>query len=272
MERHCMSITQYGRLPLHTPKGKIYFFGDVHNCADALMEVLDQIEPLITPDDHIVFCGDLVDRGPQAALTIKVLSDLAKKYTDQIFFVRGNHDWMLEDFLKTGSGQWLTYLTTTLNNYKAEWKLKSTFPAPIAEALLANGYKEITSRTIPYYETEHVIATHAPFDKIICMMNGIVDYRADYADRANEPNFHYFLDRLGDDIMWTFTDESTTIEWIDKFRVCGHQPPPANLKHPRIFKDRAFIDTGCGKGSRPLTCLVYPGKKYYQSKVVQLKL
>jgi 3',5'-cyclic AMP phosphodiesterase CpdA len=267
-----MSVTQYGRLPLHEPKGKIYLFGDVHNEADKLMDVLDQIIPLITPDDHIVFLGDLVDRGPQAALTVEALVDFTRKYPDQTYFVRGNHDWMLEDYLKTGSGQWRTYLDTTLNNYKAVWGLKSIFPECIAEALLAKGYKEITSRTIPYYETAEVIGTHAPFDKIISMMSDITDYQADYADRANDPKFKHFMDRLGDDIMWTFTDENTEIPWIDKFRVCGHQPGPGKQTHPRIFKDRAFIDTGCGKGNRPLTCLVYPGKKFYQSKIVTLKL
>lgn len=261
-----MSTTQYGRLPLHTPKGKVYLFGDVHNEADKLMDVLDQIIPLITPDDHIVFLGDLVDRGSQAGLTIETLADFAKKYPDQTFFVRGNHDWMLEDYLKTGSTHWLTYLQTTLSGYKAHWGLQSTLPEPIAQALLDHGYREITSRTIPYYETAEIIGTHAPFDKVICMMADIVDYQKDYADRASDPNFTYFFERLRDDIMWTFTDEESTISWIDKFRVCGHQPGPGKMTHPRIFKDRAFIDTGCGKGNRPLTCLVYPGKKYYQSK------
>jgi hypothetical protein len=67
-----------------------------------------------------------------------------------------------------------------------------------------------------------------------------------------------------DDIKWQFTSEELTIPWVDKFRICGHQP--GSFSHPRIFKDRAFIDTGCGKGPRPLTCMVYPGKNYWQAK------
>src|ERR1035437_5025149 len=98
-----MSSIQYGSKPLHVPLGKIYLFGDVHNCADKLTSVLSQIEPLITPDDHIVFLGDLVDRGEQAALTIEILVNLVRKYPDQVFFVKGNHDWMLQNFLLTSN-------------------------------------------------------------------------------------------------------------------------------------------------------------------------
>jgi len=259
-----MTDIQYGSKPLHTPLGKIYLFGDVHNEADKLMDVLDQIEPLITPDDHIVFLGDLVDRGSQAALTIEVLVDLVRKYPDQVFFVRGNHDWMLQSYLMTGSQGWMSYLHVTLDNYKEVWKLPDIFSNTITKALMDKGFKEITSRMIPYYETDEILATHAPLDYSACMMNGLDYYEEEYKNRADDPSFHYFLEKLDYEILWQFTDESIAIPAFKKFRVCGHQP--GHAKNPRIFKDRAFIDTGCGKGKRPLTCMVYPGKNYYQSK------
>lgn len=254
---------KYGSKPLHYPVGKIYLFGDVHNEADKLMSVLDQIEPLITPDDHIVFCGDLVDRGPQAALTIEVLVDLVRKYPDQVFFVRGNHDWMLQNFLATGNQGWFSYLLVTLNDYRDKWNLPYIGPDVVAQALLDRGFKEITARMIPYYETDEILATHAPLDYTACMMNGLDHYEEQYKDRINDPGFTYFLEKMDYEILWQFTDEDRAIPDFKKFRVCGHQP--GHYKHPRIFKDRAFIDTGCGKGNRPLTCMVYPGKKVYQS-------
>ena len=259
-----MSIPQYGSRPLHCPVGKVYMFGDVHNEADKLMDVLDQIEPLITPDDHIVFCGDLVDRGPQAALTVEVLVDLARKYPNQVFFVRGNHDWMLQTYLMTGGTGWMTYLEVTLKNFQEVWGLSDYLPATISKALQDKGFREVTSRMISYYETEEILVTHAPLDYTSCMMNGIDYYQEQWDERANDPNFTYFLDKLDYEILWQFTDENTVIPDLKKFRVCGHQP--AHHKSPRIFKDRAFIDTGCGKGKRPLTCLAYPGKQYWQSK------
>jgi hypothetical protein len=258
-----MSI-QYGSRPMHSPLGKIYLFGDVHNEADKLMDVLDQIEPRLTPEDHIVFCGDLVDRGKQAALTVEVLVDLCKKYPDQVFFVRGNHDWMLQSYLMTGSTGWLSYLEVTLNDFKEKWNLPSIHPDVVAQELMNRGFREITKRMVPYYETETLMATHAPLDLSVCLMNGIDYYEEQYNDRANNPNFTYFMDKIKHEILWQFTDENLTIKDFKKFRVCGHQP--GHYKNPRLYKDRAFIDTGCGKGKRPLTCLVYPGKKIYQSQ------
>jgi len=255
---------QYGSRPLHYPIGKIYLFGDVHNEADKLMDVLDQIEPLITPDDHIVFCGDLVDRGEQAALTIEVLVDLCKKYPDQVFFIRGNHDWMLQSYLMTGSTGWFSYLKKTLDDYKLKWNLPSIHQDVIAQALADKGFREITKRMIPYYETDEILATHAPLDLSVCLMNGLDYYEEQYADRINNPGFTYFLDKIEHELLWQFTDENMKISDFKKFRVCGHQP--GHAKNPRIFKDYAFIDSGCGKGNRPLTCMVYPGKNYFQSK------
>jgi calcineurin-like phosphoesterase family protein len=255
---------KYGAKPLYYPVGKVYLFGDVHNEADKLLQVLEQVEPLITSDDHIVFCGDLCNRGGQAAKTIEVLVGLAKKYPTQVFFVRGNHDYMLANYLLTGSHNWMSYLQVTLDDFKLQWNMPDVQPNTVSMELMARDFREVTSRMIPYYETENLIATHAPLDPITVQIFGGMDYEEDYKDNSLDPAFRHLLERIGDDLMWQFTDESFTVPWVKKFRVCGHQP--GRHKHPRIFKDSAFIDTGAGKGPRPITCMVYPGKKYWQSK------
>jgi len=258
-----MSLPQYGARPLYCPTGKGYFIGDIHNEADKLIELLAIIEPMLTPEDHIIFCGDLINRGIKAARTIEVLVEFAEKYPTQTFFIRGNHDWMLESYLVTGNTNWLSYLQPSLANLMAEWVLPDTTPATISQALLDYGFKEIVSRTIPYYETADLVATHALLEHTTCEMFGLSDYEEDYNDRANNPGFRYFLERIENGILWDFADENRPIPDFKKFRIHGHQP--AHHGSPRIFKDRAFIDTGCGKGNRPLTCMVYPGKQYWQS-------
>ena len=258
-----MSSIQYGKRPLHTPD-KIFLIGDVHNEADKLLSVIDQIEAQLGENDHIVFCGDLVDRGSQATLSIETIIALAKKHPKQVYFVEGNHDYMLRDYLITGSQAWFTYIEPTLNMWAQDWKLPDIEPETISEALLARGFQEITSRTIPYYETEEVIATHAPLDMSIVQMYGGMDYKEDYEDRANDPMFRYLLDRMLSELKWQFTDENLIVKEVHKFKVCGHQA--GRTTSPRIFKDRAFIDTACGlRPNGRLTCLVYPGKKYFQS-------
>ena len=261
-----MSIPKYGSRGLHYPLGKVYMLGDVHNEADKLTDVLAQIEPLLTPEDHIVFCGDLFDRGPRAASTAEILITFAKKYPTQVFFVRGNHDYMLQNYLLTGSHNWMSYLIVTLEDFKLQWNLPDIMPDTITKALADRGFREITFRMIPYYETDEILVTHAPLDIVTVQIFGGDHYEKDYNDNlaVNDFNFKHLLERIGDDLMWQFSDEDRVIPTIKKFRVCGHQP--GRFKHPRIFRDRAFIDTGCGKGPRPLTCMVYPGKKYWQSK------
>lgn len=261
-----MMDIQYGKRPLYFPTGKVFLIGDIHNCADKLLDVLEQIIPLITKEDHVVFLGDLFDRGPQAALTAEVLINFVRTYPDQVFFIIGNHCSMLQSYLATGSKEWFQYLQVTLENFKEVWNLPDISKDTIAQALIDKGFREITSRMIPYYETEEIVATHAPLDFMTCQMHGLSHYEVDYADRHNNINFKYFLERMAFDILWTFTDEKTEIPDFKKFRVCGHQPPAGKLEHPRIFKNYAFIDTGAGKGPRPITAMLWPGKKCFQSK------
>ena len=259
-----MSKIQYGKRPLYAPK-KIYFIGDVHNEAEKLTSILEQIEPKLTEEDHVVFTGDLVDRGDDAATTIDVLVAFIMRHYKQVFFVQGNHDWMLQHYLTTGSHDWTTFLSRTLKSWQETWHLPDIAPDTMVVELIQHGFYEITSRTIPYYETENVIATHAPFDLATVLCHGGGQYQQDYLAREQNPAFTYLLERMLYDLKWGFTDETTDIPVIDKFRVCGHQA--AKSKHPRLFTYKAFIDTGCGlKRGNPLTCVVYPGKRYFQSR------
>jgi predicted phosphodiesterase len=262
-----MTIPKYGSGILYSPD-RVFLLGDVHNEADKLMSVLDKLSPQITTNDHVVFCGDLVDRGSEAALTIETLVDFSTRYPTQVFYVEGNHDWMLRNYLSTGSTGWMQYLKPTLDNLAAKWGLPDILPATIANALLAHGFKEITSRTIPYYETDRLIATHAPLDKIIVSMNGGKNYEQDYADWVADPILNIkpqpLLDRMLPELKWQFSDENTDVPWVKKFLVCGHQA--AHHSSPRITKYRAFIDTGCGlRPKGKLTCLEYPAKKWFQN-------
>lgn len=64
----------------------MYVIGDIHGDYDALMGVLSQIDG----KDHIVFLGDLVDRGPDSIGVVRKVSELvgAGKAT----LIVGNHD------------------------------------------------------------------------------------------------------------------------------------------------------------------------------------
>ncbi|WP_294095450.1 metallophosphoesterase family protein [Sphingomonas sp.] len=86
------------------PGQRIYAIGDIHGRLDLLELLIDQIEA----DDmargqaetHIIFLGDLVDRGPASADVVELALQISRK-TDRARFLLGNHE---EVFLKAVHG------------------------------------------------------------------------------------------------------------------------------------------------------------------------
>ena len=81
------------------PPGKrAYAIGDVHGRLDLLEDILQQIERDIgerpTKSNHIIFLGDLIDRGPSSRGVIERLIDY---HPDNIkcHFIMGNHEEVL---------------------------------------------------------------------------------------------------------------------------------------------------------------------------------
>ena len=63
-----------------------WVIGDVHGCLVELTSLVDAIAP--TPEDHLVFVGDLVDRGPDSVGVVRFVRNLPC----QVTVVRGNHE------------------------------------------------------------------------------------------------------------------------------------------------------------------------------------
>lgn len=92
-------------MPTTDPGERIYAIGDIHGRFDLLQDVLDQIGEhsarLGAPRSlHIVFLGDLVDRGPQSAKVLEYLFDLQRK-SDRVIILQGNHE---EAFVRSMEG------------------------------------------------------------------------------------------------------------------------------------------------------------------------
>ena len=71
--------------------GRLIAVGDVHGHADALYGVLKEINP--TPDDHIIFLGDLINRGPDSKGVIDQVIALSK--ICKVETICGNHEEMV---------------------------------------------------------------------------------------------------------------------------------------------------------------------------------
>ena len=75
---------------------RVYAIGDIHGRRDLLDQLLDKIvmdDRMRGPaDTHIVFLGDLMDRGPDSAGVIDRAIELSETLGDNVHFLMGNHE------------------------------------------------------------------------------------------------------------------------------------------------------------------------------------
>lgn len=97
----------------------IYVIPDIHGAINLLELCLARILPLRnkgSKKDIIVFLGDYIDRSPDSHLVIDTLIELKRQYPDQIFTLKGNHEYML----LMGLGMYPDHLEF---EYAAQWKM-----------------------------------------------------------------------------------------------------------------------------------------------------
>ncbi len=96
--------------------------GDVHGRLDLLDQLLERIEPHLTPDMSLIFVGDYIDRGEDSAGVLARLFDLSHAQNGRVTCLRGNHEDMLLSFLdgpEEQGARWLRYGgMQTLGSYK----------------------------------------------------------------------------------------------------------------------------------------------------------
>ena len=93
---------------------RVYAIGDVHGCVDELEDLLDAIDKDVGTsklETHLVFLGDLVDRGPQSQDVIGLLRT-GPLPADVAHFIMGNHEEVMIDCYEGSSDNcaaWLHY-------------------------------------------------------------------------------------------------------------------------------------------------------------------
>lgn len=84
--------------PRGSPDKRVYAIGDVHGCYAEMVQLLDLIEQdhsdRKTRDCHIVFLGDLIDRGPGSAQVLQHLRERPPSFA-RLHFIKGNHEEMM---------------------------------------------------------------------------------------------------------------------------------------------------------------------------------
>lgn len=79
-------------------QSRVYVVGDVHGCLEELNALLQMMR--LKPEDHVIFAGDLVDKGPDSAGVVRRIRELSKEV--KVDIVEGNHEsmhirWMAKD-------------------------------------------------------------------------------------------------------------------------------------------------------------------------------
>lgn len=92
--------------------------GDIHGGLKALKQVIDKAN--LPADTCYIFIGDYVDGWSESAETIRFLIQFSQH--NKCIFIRGNHDALLFDYLRTGETNetWLLHGgESTVKNYKS---------------------------------------------------------------------------------------------------------------------------------------------------------
>jgi len=203
--------------------------GDLHGCLNALELLLEIMPP--QADDHLIFIGDYVDRGPDSKGVIDSLINLEKKF--KVTCLSGNHE---EKF----------FLSRLDHTDLAHW-LEAWGGGPTLESYGPGGFDDVPEshwefllRNKPYHETDTHIFVHANLEP-----NTPVDQQLPFTlihKKFGTPEPHQ----------------------SGKIMICGHTAQkghvPLNLGHA------ICIDTDPGRGGW-LTCLHVETGHYWQTSV-----
>ena len=196
-------------------KTRTIAFGDIHGDSRALKVLLDQINP--QPCDHLIFLGDVIDRGLDTKGVIERIIDLSKK--TKVSVIIGNHEEKcLEGFAKEPPelSAWLWMGgQSALDSYE-----NGVMPKEHLDFLAG----------VNYVETEDFIFLHAYFSN---------SYRLE--DTPTRILRWEFLPENHDAIMR---------HWSAKTVVCGHTTVGENALD---LGHLIAIDTGAGSENGWLT-------------------
>jgi len=210
----------------------IYAIGDIHGRYDLLKTLLAQIA-LDYPSRArgkrpiLVFCGDYIDRGPQAVEVLEALLWLQRKGDFELRLLKGNHEQALLDFIdEPRDGRpWLRYGgAETLGAYGV------TPPeGDVSDADLFELRDDLLTR-LP--------ASHLKLLQSLELIATIGDYAFVHAGvRPGTP----LTSQSEDDLLWIREDFTQAAGPFEKIIVHGHSWVSDK---PQISAHRIGIDTG----------------------------
>ncbi len=219
----------------------IYAVGDIHGMRNELEKLLESLP--LQPEDHVIFIGDYVDRGPEPKGVVDVLLEFQKK--QRCTFLVGNHEAMFlsyigwespwyfggDAFLKNGG-------ETTLQSYGYFGVDDFSFPA---------GHEEFFRNLKLYHIEGNYAFVHAGLSRDGLRLSDI-----EYALSRERPR----------DVLWQRSTAAIPHS-LGVTIVYGHTPVP-DLQVRWNLPYTIGIDTGCVYGGK-LTAIRLPDESVFQA-------
>ncbi|NQV71823.1 serine/threonine protein phosphatase [bacterium] len=205
--------------------------GDIHGCPLTLDALLRELNP--TPDDHLVFIGDYVDRGPDSKGVIDRLILLQE--THRCTFLRGNHEDLMLNYIDNGE-----YDLWAVNGGIATQQSYGAFGDG---AVFPEEHIEFIRATTLYLDLEDFFFVHAGLKAHLTV-----------AQNVAQGDSQVFLWERGH-------LQASEYAW-EKTVICGHTPISTPLDTEKLIN----IDTGCCFFTHPhlgrLTAVRLPEREF----------
>lgn len=219
----------------------LYAIGDIHGMREELERLIAKLP--LQDEDHLLFIGDYVDRGPDPAGTVDFLVALGQRY--RCTFLIGNHESMFLSYLGWTGVQYFggdAFLKnggdTTLQSY-GYFEAGEKFALPAAHEKF---YRELR---LHYIEGQYLFV-HAGLSRDALRLSDV-----EYALSRERPR----------DILW----QRSTAELPHSLGVTvvyGHTPVP-DMQVRWNLPYSIGIDTGCVYQGR-LTAIRLPDETVFQ--------
>lgn len=226
---------------------RIYAIGDIHGCSDLLETLLDQItaDNLMRADmqsKKLVFLGDYIDRGPDSARVIDILTHgLPDGY--EAIFLKGNHEAMLLEALENTKSA-LFWMQNGGRETIASYAFR--------KELLDSDSEPDTDDPMPVF-TQDLPPEHLDFLASLQHSYQCGDYFFAHAGVHPDRPLDQQKDR---DLMWIRDRFLFSEKDFGKIIVHGHTP----VREVDTADNRIGIDTAAVYGGK-LTALMLEGKQ-----------
>ena len=230
----------------------LYIIGDVHGCAKTLQALINQLPH--KEKSHIIFVGDLIDRGKYSAQVIEFVRN------NGYACIRGNHEQYMLDAHRNPNKDVL---------YCSMGKWKNNGGEHTAQSYIGR-YKALLESDLDWIES---LPSYLEYDipdesgRTLFITHG---FGLPYWKNKEDPELEllFQINRLTnvDSTEFNFSEKKENYKNTTVFNVFGHDVQ----KTPLITTTYAAIDTGCFFGSFPkteqawcLSALEWPSKKIY---------